>query len=290
MIEYPKISIVTPSYNDAPYIEQTILSIVNQHYPNLEYIIIDGGSTDGTIDIIKKYANQISYWVSEKDNGMYHAIQKGFDISTGEVMGWINSDDQHQPGSLFMLAQLFSMHQQINWIQGTPSIIDINNRIVYASPREDIDKLFFYSRKHIRTGKFIQQESTFWRRNLWDKAGKCISQQYKYAGDFDLWIRFFQFEKLYNVYALLGSFRMLGKEQASINHYHEYIQETLQILENYPLQKGELRYLKFLRLFNSVDIRAKHWKGKIMRKLGVTETVVSNKIHYDFNTQQFKIN
>jgi glycosyltransferase involved in cell wall biosynthesis len=92
MENYPRISIVTPSFNDVEYLEQTILSIINQGYPNLEYVIIDGGSTDGSVDIIKKYADHLAYWVSEKDQGMYHAIQKGFQKTTGEIMGWINSD------------------------------------------------------------------------------------------------------------------------------------------------------------------------------------------------------
>ncbi len=90
---YPKISIVTPSYNQGQYLEQTILSVIGQNYPNLEYIIIDGGSTDNSIEIIKKYERYLAYWVSEKDKGHYHAVQKGFDKSTGEIMSWLNSDD-----------------------------------------------------------------------------------------------------------------------------------------------------------------------------------------------------
>ena len=93
MKNLPKISIVTPSFNQAQFIEETILSVLNQNYPNLEYIIIDGGSTDGSVDIIKKYADKIAYWVSEKDSGMYDAINKGFGKSTGEILAWINSDD-----------------------------------------------------------------------------------------------------------------------------------------------------------------------------------------------------
>ena len=96
---YPKISIVTPNYNGVKYLEQTIVSVLNQNYPNLEYIIIDGGSTDGSVEIIKKYESKLSYWVSEPDMGLYHAIQKGFEKSTGEIMAWINSDDMYVKGS-----------------------------------------------------------------------------------------------------------------------------------------------------------------------------------------------
>ena len=106
-MKYPKISIVTPSFNQAEFLEQTICSVLNQNYPNLEYIIIDGGSTDGSVEIIKKYADKFTYWVSEKDNGQYDAINKGFSHTTGDIMGWINSSDIYYPWTLSMIAEIF---------------------------------------------------------------------------------------------------------------------------------------------------------------------------------------
>ena len=107
MNNYPKFTIVTPNYNGDKFLEQTILSVINQNYPNLEYIIIDGGSNDSSIEIIKKYENYLTYWISEPDNGMYEAIQKGFDKSTGEIMAWVNSDDMSHNNSFFTVHKQF---------------------------------------------------------------------------------------------------------------------------------------------------------------------------------------
>ena len=96
----PKISTVTPSFNQGKFLEKTILSVLEQGYPNLEYIIIDGGSSDESVDIIKKYADRLNYWVSEADRGQSHAINKGFERATGEIFGWLNSDDWYHPGAL----------------------------------------------------------------------------------------------------------------------------------------------------------------------------------------------
>lgn len=117
-MNYPKISIVTPSFNQGRYIEQTIQSVLSQNYPNLEYIIIDGGSTDDTIDIIKKYESYISYWISEPDKGQADAINKGFSKCTGEIFNWINSDDYYEPNALLKLGKIFYQSPSITAICG----------------------------------------------------------------------------------------------------------------------------------------------------------------------------
>src|ERR1044071_7696025 len=117
-MEYPRITIVTPSYNQAAFLEETMLSVLDQGYPNLEYIVIDGGSTDGSVDIIRKHASRLSWWISEKDAGMYDAIQKGFARSSGQIMGWINSDDRHFQKSLFVIAEIFERIKEVDWILG----------------------------------------------------------------------------------------------------------------------------------------------------------------------------
>src|SRR5687768_9471367 len=194
-MEFPKISIITPCFNQVEYIEECVLSILGQNYPNLEYIIIDGGSTDGTVEVIKKYESQLKYWVSEKDNGLYDALGKGFSHSTGDIMGWLNSDDILHRQSLYVVADIFSNHEQVKWLQGYPTVIDDNGRVIYhRNPR--YSKFAFYLKKY-HDGVFIQQESTYWSRSLWNAAGERISDAYKYAGDFELWMRFFQHAEMY---------------------------------------------------------------------------------------------
>ncbi|MFY7788708.1 MAG: glycosyltransferase family 2 protein [Thermoflexibacteraceae bacterium] len=286
--QYPKISIITPSYNQADYLRHTITSILNQNYPNLEYIIIDGGSTDGSLEIIKEYASQLSYWESEGDKGMYHALHKGFERSTGEIMAWLNADDILQPNALWLLAEIFSQSEQIEWIQGYPSIIDENNRTVRLIYTQ-LNKSFFYSKKYIATGTYIQQESTFWRRSLWEKAGGYISQDYHYAGDFELWIRFFQYAPLHFVYAPLGAFRMRNAQQASQIYYQDYVAETVTILAKYPLSPQEQRLLRNSLFYEKIANKCNFWVQKLFGKhIWADNSFVENKIYFNREAQEFR--
>jgi glycosyltransferase involved in cell wall biosynthesis len=128
-MNWPKISIVTPSFNQGQYIEETILSVLSQNYPNLEYIIIDGGSTDNTIDIIKKYESRITYWVSEPDTGQSHAINKGLKKCTGEIFNWLNSDDWYIPGALFEVANAFRVNSTAQFVSGYENHVEQSGMI-----------------------------------------------------------------------------------------------------------------------------------------------------------------
>ncbi len=235
---YPKISIVTPVYNRVQYLEQTILSVLSQNYPNLEYIIIDAGSTDGTVDIIKKYESQLAYWISEPDKGMYHAIQKGFDKSTGEIMAWLNSDDMYHLNSLWIIADIFSELNSVNWIIGIPSLYNEKGLCV------KVFQPVKWSRKKILIGDFrwIQQESVFFRRTLWDKSGNSLNLSYKLAADFELWTRFFQYANLYTVNTVLSGFRLHGN-QLSINQGSVYEKEVCSIYNQLKCKPFLLRKL-----------------------------------------------
>ncbi|GGF08367.1 glycosyltransferase family 2 protein [Flavobacterium limi] len=226
-MNYPKISIVTPNFNGGEYLEDTILSVLSQNYPNLEYIIIDGGSTDNSIAIIKKYEFQLTYWVSEPDNGLYEAVQKGFDKSTGEIMAWINSDDVYHPKAFFTVAEIFTLNG-VNWLQGVPSTLDETGRTIGVSKVKKWSKFNYY------TGNFhwIQQESVFWRRSLWEISGGKLETKMKYASDLELWLRFFRFEKLYVTNALLAGFRIRSKNQLSLDHKDDYFNEASDKINN----------------------------------------------------------
>lgn len=235
---YPRISIVTPNFNKGDYLEATIQSVLSQNYPNLEYIIMDGGSTDNSMDIIHKYESRLSYWVSEKDKGMYDAIHRGFEHSTGEIMGWINSDDMLHPGALFILADIFSNYPQVNWLTGANSRYDEHGKTV------NVDRGKHFSRTDFLIGdyKYIQQESTYWRRSLYDRAGG-LDTTLRLAGDLSLWLRFMRTDKLYVVNALIGGFRMCREGQLSGNE-SSYLEEANKVIASEPLDNEAKQKIK----------------------------------------------
>ncbi len=165
---WPKISIVTPSFNQGDYIEKTIRSVLLQGYPNLEYIIIDGGSTDQTVDIIKKYEKWINFWVSEKDRGQSHAINKGLARTSGELLGWLNSDDYYLPGALFKLAKSYLEDTSVGAIYGQGHIVDESGAIVYTPKLETVTRENLFSWCF---GNDFMQPSCLCTRKAWQESG-----------------------------------------------------------------------------------------------------------------------
>jgi len=232
---FPKISIVTPSFNQGKYLDQTIRSVTGGNYPDLEYVVIDGGSTDNSVEIIRKHSDRISSWVSEKDRGQYFAINKGFQRTSGEVMAWLNSDDMYLPWTVSLVGELFSKFPQVEWLTTSlPMFIDQNgNAITHGSVRGFTQQGLLRGDNLLHCGwegvAFIQQESTFWRRSLWDKVGG-LDDSFRYAGDFDLWMRFFEQAKLYVVDVPLACFRK-HDEQKTSTAFDMYKKEALEIFE-----------------------------------------------------------
>jgi glycosyltransferase involved in cell wall biosynthesis len=219
MLHLPRISIVTPSYNQGEFLEQTLRSVIEQGYPNLDYRVIDGGSTDGSVEIIRRYADRLSAWVSEPDAGQADAINKGFARSTGEIMGWLNSDDLYMPDTLHIVGEIFAHFPQVAWISGLTIIINADGKITWR-PRlrrmPTLPKFRGLIRRgwyHGRRLGFIQQEGTFWRRSLWDQAGGYLDVDRRYSMDFDLWRRFADHADLATVDATLAAFRQHGGQK-----------------------------------------------------------------------------
>lgn len=269
----PKISIITPSYNQAEFIEETILSVINQNYPNLEYIVIDGGSTDGSVDIIKKYEKYLTYWVSEKDNGHADALNKGFAKATGDIMAWINSDDKYFPWTLETVAEVFTQHKDINWIVGLYSNFDRKGRLMtgYSNIRAEYRNLYSY----IFNDLHIQQESVFWRRTLWEKTGSYIDSNIRLMIDTELWCRFFLEDELWHVDRVLGGFRSYGLNRSNV--YKKEVAEDIntcieQFLKNLPEDKK-----KVIAAINSYSTDLKIYYQ------GITE--ISNRLNQNFLIQ-----
>lgn len=224
-----KISIVTVCYNMEKTIEDTILSVLNQRYPDLEYIVVDGGSTDDTLKIIDKYHDDISVVISEPDNGMYDALRKGFKRATGDIFAWINADDEYLPWTFKFVNEIFSQFDSVSWIGGVPMFMD-ENRIVtdiFPSPGAKVKKEIARGRYQSKMYGFLQQEGMFWKRSLYEKVGG-LDQNYKYAGDFDLWCKFAKFEELYQVSIPIGVF-MRRSDSLSIGGNDKYAHEVQQI-------------------------------------------------------------
>jgi len=240
--EKPILSIVTPNLNGGEYLEQTIKSVVNQDYSQIEYIIIDGGSSDDSEEIIKKYREFISHYEVRKDKNMYEAIHYGFRKSKGEILTWINSDDFYLQNCISKI--IFKMKQKkYNWINCISSSMKdekIHSYIPFFFPKDYIAQ----GRCHKSDYGFIPQESVFFSRDIYFKSGE-IPTEYKYAGDFYLWKKMALNEKLHPIFCKCGVFRK-RKNQLSEN-INEYYKE---LEKKYFYKKNFLRsFLSILYIF-----------------------------------------
>jgi glycosyltransferase involved in cell wall biosynthesis len=230
---YPKISIVTPSYNQGQFIEQTISSVLDQNYPNLEYIIIDGGSNDNTISIIKRYEPYLTYWVSEKDSGQSNAINKGLTKSTGEIFNWLNSDDYLEKGSLFQIGEIFT-NERITMLSGRCRKfgIDMPDTIVPSDHQAfDLDNMLFKMQ--------YMQPSTFIRSSVVKKMG-MLTEQLKYCMDYDWMIRYFLCQgtsEVLEVDTILSHARLHDASKTSMQT-NEFFIETIALYYNLAINLG----------------------------------------------------
>lgn len=219
----PSITIVTPSFNDAPFLEAAIASVVSQDYPNLEYVVVDGGSTDGSVEILRANEHALDRWVSEPDSGQYDALQKGFDSSTGEIMGWLNANDLYFPWALDTVASIMCALPDVRWLTTlNPARWDVHGRCIGVTALAGLSREAFldgaFAPWEARSNSaWIQQESTFWRRDLWEEAGGKVDRGLQLAGDFELWTRFYDHAELYGTPALLGGYREHQRSPARVH-------------------------------------------------------------------------
>ena len=205
--KWPRISIITPSYNQGQFLEETIRSVLLQSYPDLEYIIIDGGSTDNSVEIIKQYEPFLAYWVSEKDSGQSHAINKGLTVSTGTILGWINSDDLYVKNTLKKIAQNFCKNRSSVLIHGDRILINKNSEVTGWVPLTP-----FFPNK----GMFnVCSETAFWKRDAMDEVG-LLKEELKFAMDLEFFSRLYLHGKFLKLNSYLGYFRCYDSNKSSI--------------------------------------------------------------------------
>lgn len=198
----PKVSVITPSYNQAAFLEKTIRSVLEQDYPDLEYIIIDGGSDDGSRQIIEKYADRLAYWQSQKDKGQTDAINQGFSRANGEILAWLNSDDVLYPGAIRSAVSYLSQHPEVGMVYGDCDWINAQDKVIGRFPAAQTDL------KKLRRGYVhIPQQASFFRAKLWREAGP-LDDSFYFAMDYDLWTRLAARSPLLYVKEVWAGFRL----------------------------------------------------------------------------------
>ena len=206
----PSISIVTPSYNQAAYLEQTVRSVLDQSYPNLEYIVCDGGSSDGSADILARLGDHLHHWASEPDSGHADAINRGMAKAGGEVLAYLNSDDLLLPGALAYIAGYFAAHPDVDVVYGHRVLIDHNGEEIgrWVMPRHDDEVL--------RWNDYVPQETLFWRRAIWEACGGRLDGDLRFSLDWDLLLRFRRAgARFVRVPRFIGAFRVHPAQKTS---------------------------------------------------------------------------
>ena len=229
MKNLPKISVVVPSFNQAKYLELTLRSILDSGYPDLELVVIDGGSTDGSVDIIRKYERAMKFWCSEADGGQTQGLIKGFSHATGEIQCFLNSDDLFEAGTLGEVGEYFREHPDVDAVYGNALWIDCHGRAIRPQKEIPFNRFIF-----LYTYNYIPGMSMFWRRRIYDRAGG-LNAAFQLAFDADLWMRF-------------------SDHQGRIAH----VARQWSRMRWYPEQKTQR--LRGVTIREDMTVRARYWK------------------------------
>ena len=227
---WPRVSIVTPSLNQGQFIEETIRSVLLQGYPNLEYIIMDGGSTDNSIEIIKKYEPWIAYWESKKDKGQAHAINKGFKCASGEIIAWLNSDDIYLPEAIKEAGVYLALHPDVMMVYGDCIYIDENGNELNTYGITD------FSLEKMLERNIVPQPSSFLKREILKKIG-YLNEKHSYSFDFEWFLKIALDEKIVALKPLILSKFRTHERSKSMTHRIEFNRENIEILKNIPKNK-----------------------------------------------------
>ncbi len=200
----PLVTVVTPSFNQAPYLEATIQSVLAQTYPQVEYIVMDGGSTDGSLAIIQKYADRLAFWASAPDRGQTDAINQGFARANGQILAWLNSDDTYLPNAVAEAVAFLEAHPEVGLVYGDTNFIDASGQVIGRFNARQTS----YARLR-RGGVYIPQQSAFWRADLWRQVGP-LDPSFYFAMDYDLWVRLARVSEIYYHPRLWANFRLHG--------------------------------------------------------------------------------
>ena len=214
LTSHPGVCIVTPSYNQGRFIARTVNSVLDQQYPNLQYVVQDGASTDETLEVLRRYPTGQLTVVSESDSGQSQAINRGFAQTSGEIMAWLNSDDILLPNAVNAVVSFFNRHQEVDVVYGNRLLIDEQDRVIgrWVLPGHDAEVLSW--------ADWIPQETLFWRRRIWDRVGATIDESFRFAMDWDLLLRFRdKGARFHHLSRYLGAFRVHDQQKtsASIN-------------------------------------------------------------------------
>ena len=258
-MDYPKVSIVTPTYNQGQFLENTIISVLNQNYPNLEYIIIDGGSTDKSVEIIKRHEKDISRWISEKDNGMYEAMNKGLRIASGDILAYLNSDDLYLPDTIKTVVDYFQRNPKIHLVYGDCDFIDSKGQFLFTYRYPE----FRWRRYVAMNWSSIPQQASFWRRDIHKQLG-YFDPEFEMCGDFDFYARVGRYFKIGHLKKPLAVYR-LHKKSLSSTRQHKSDREMKIIHQRYCVPSGLVDI--FLRFWGALQIKLLNWQLMIRKIL-----------------------
>lgn len=255
----PLVSIVTPSYNQARFLEETIQSVLSQDYTNIEYIIVDGGSSDGSLEIIQRYSDQLAWWISEPDQGQADAINKGFSHASGDIYAWLNSDDTYLPDTIKRAVDFFGDHPEVAMVYADANLVDEHGNILGRFPAQQTNM-----ERMLRGSVHIPQQTTFYKANIWKQIGG-LDPSFFFAMDYDLWVRIAKITPPVYVKQLWANFRLHGEGKTIVSDDRCYPE----MLRVYQREKGNrlslLAIRAFIRplIFSWLPLRLRLWLRRV---------------------------